>query len=49
MPDTEFIGLILLLTVAVMFGYFYFKKAERRDHPPISEVDDAAGAPIDKE
>lgn len=33
MPDPQLIGLILLLAVAVVFGYFYFKKAQLRDHP----------------
>lgn len=48
MPDTQLIGLILLLAVAVIFGYFYFKKAQRRDHPVTpSKVDypDASAAP----
>ncbi len=31
MPDPQLIGLILLLAVAVMFGYFYFKRAQRRE------------------
>ena len=30
MPDIELIGLILLLAVAVVFGYFYFKRAQAR-------------------
>lgn len=32
MPDTQFIALILLLVVAVIAGYFYLKRAQRRDH-----------------
>jgi hypothetical protein len=31
MPDVEFIGLVLLLAVAVIAGYFYLKRAQRRD------------------
>lgn len=31
MPDTEFIAVILLLVAAVAFGYFYLKRAQRRD------------------
>ena len=33
MPDTQLVAVLLLLVVAVMFGYFYFKRAQRRDHP----------------
>ena len=30
MPDTELIAVILLLTVAVVFGYFYLRRARQR-------------------
>jgi hypothetical protein len=30
MPDTQFIAVILLLVAAVVFGYFYFKRAQGR-------------------
>ena len=30
MPDIELVGLILLLAVAVIFGYFYLKRAQGR-------------------
>jgi Flp pilus assembly protein CpaB len=30
MPDVELIGLVLLLAVAVIAGYFYLKRAQRR-------------------
>lgn len=38
MPDTLLIGLILLLAVAVVFGYFYQKRAQGRDVVKTTEV-----------
>lgn len=49
MPDTEFIAVILLLVAAVAFGYFYLKRAQRRDHPVTPtkvEYPDASAAPV---
>ena len=46
MPDIELIGLILLLAVAVIFGYFYFKRAQGRDVVSTTEVDRSTVAPV---
>ena len=39
MPDTQFIAVILLLTVAVVAGYFYLKRWQARDAATPSKVD----------
>ena len=45
MPDIELIGLILLLAVAVIFGYFYLKRAQARDVDNATTVDRTMAAP----
>ena len=42
MPDIELVGLILLLAVAVVFGYFYFKRAQNRSATQVVTRDDAS-------
>ena len=46
---TLFVGFILLLTVAVIFGYFYLKRAQARDavrtnRVPAAPTDPAAAS-----
>ena len=47
MPDIQLVGLILLLTVAVIFGYFYLKRAQARTATTVVTRDEAPVAPAD--
>ena len=48
MPDTEFIAVILLLTAAVVFGYFYLRRARQRgtDVPATPAATPPARGPV---
>ena len=39
MPDTQFIAVILLLVAAVVFGYFYLKRAQARNKTISADVE----------
>lgn len=45
MPDTQLIAVILLLVAAVLFGYFYFKRAQARSTSVDDTMPAAATAP----
>ena len=42
MPDTQFIAVILLLVAAVVFGYFYLKRAQARTTTTVDTITTAA-------
>ncbi len=46
MPDPQLILIVLLLAAAVMYGYFYFKRAQARtaDAAPMSSLASRAPA-----
>ncbi len=47
MPDPQLILVVLLLAAAVMYGYFYFKRAQARsaDVPMSSPASTSAATP----